>query len=75
MRIKLTSIMVDDQDKALRWAPLFNTDPNQEDWEDAVVQVKKAIREKVLESYHNGQAAGPKRPTSPVRRDVRRYEK
>jgi hypothetical protein len=28
---------------------------------DAVATVKKAIREKVLESYHNGQKAGPTR--------------
>ena len=42
--------------------PLFNTDPNQDDWENAVAQVKKAIREKVLESYRNGQKAGPRRP-------------
>ena len=42
--------------------PLFNTDPNQEDWEPAVEQVKKAIRTKVLESYRNGQAAGPTKP-------------
>ena len=34
-------------------------DPNPEGDFDAVVeQVKKAIREKVLESYRNGQAAG-----------------
>lgn len=42
--------------------PLFNTDPNQDDWEYGVAQVKKAIREKVLESYRNGQKAGPPRP-------------
>ena len=34
--------------------PLFNTDANQDDWEEAVAQVKKAIREKVLQSYKNG---------------------
>lgn len=45
-------------------APAFNA--TQDDWEPAVAQVKKAIREKVRESYHNGQAAGP-RP--PVRRE------
>jgi hypothetical protein len=42
--------------------PLFNTDGNQEDWEPTVEQVKRAIRTKVLESYHNGQAAGPAKP-------------
>ena len=30
-----------------------------EDWDLAVQPVLKAIREKVLESYRNGQAAGP----------------
>ncbi len=39
----------------------YHTDPNQPDWEDAVIQVKKAIRAKVLESYRNGQAAGPRK--------------
>jgi len=29
--------------------------------EETVEQVKKAIREKVLESYHNGQQLGPRR--------------
>jgi len=28
--------------------------------EETVEQVKKAIRQKVLESYHNGQKAGPR---------------
>ena len=28
---------------------------------DAVATVKKAIRDKVLESYHNGQTAGPRK--------------
>jgi len=41
--------------------PIFNTDPNQDNWEEAVAQVKKAIRTKVLESYRNGQAAGPRK--------------
>jgi hypothetical protein len=35
-------------------------DPD-EKYEVTVGRVKKAIREKVLESYHNGQAAGPRR--------------
>jgi hypothetical protein len=37
---------------------LNNSDPIEGDWEESVEQVKKAIREKVLESYRNGQAAG-----------------
>lgn len=41
--------------------PLFHTDLNQDNWEEAVAQVKKAIRTKVLESYRNGQAAGPRK--------------
>jgi hypothetical protein len=36
---------------------LFNSDPIEGDWSELVAQVKKAIRTKVLESYHNGQAA------------------
>jgi len=35
-----------------------SSDPG-EDRETTIARVKKAIREKVLESYHNGQAAGP----------------
>jgi len=41
--------------------PLFGTDPNQDDWATVEEQVKKAIRTKVLESYRNGQQAGPRR--------------
>jgi hypothetical protein len=40
--------------------PLLTTDP-QSDWSEAVVQVTKAIRANVLESYRNGQAAGPRK--------------
>ena len=36
---------------------LNSSDPIKGDWEESVEQVKKAIREKVLESYRNGQAA------------------
>ena len=45
--------------------PLSSTDPNQTDWEDAVARVKKTIRAKVLESYRNGQSAGPRRAFKP----------
>jgi hypothetical protein len=34
-------------------------------WETAVEDTKKAIRTKVLESYRNGQAAGPRQPIQP----------
>jgi len=37
---------------------LNNSDPIEGDWNESVEQVKKAIRQKVLESYRNGQAAG-----------------
>jgi hypothetical protein len=39
---------------------LYNSDPR--DWDKLAEQIKKAIREKVLESYRNGQAAGPTKP-------------
>jgi hypothetical protein len=56
--------------------PLIQADPAREteaspEWERTVEQVQKAIREKVLDSYRNGQAAGP-RPAKPVRREPRR---
>jgi len=42
--------------------PLANADPRVEkEWEPVVEQVKKAVRTKVLESYHNGQRT-PARP-------------
>ncbi len=44
--------------------PLSVSDPNQNDWEAAVQVVREAIRQKVLQSYRNGQAAGP-RPYRP----------
>ena len=34
---------------------------NEEVFSEAARQVERAIREKVLESYHNGQAAAPAR--------------
>jgi hypothetical protein len=41
-------------------------------WDSALEAVKKAIRAKVLESYRNGQAAGPKQPVQKERRRVQR---
>ena len=38
------------------------------DFERVATDVKKAIRTKVLESYHNGQAAGPRKPVQQERR-------
>jgi broad specificity phosphatase PhoE len=42
--------------------PLIVSETGDEDWEVVAERVKKAIRTKVLESYRNGQAAGPKQP-------------
>jgi hypothetical protein len=39
--------------------PLSSADPNHETWPAVVEQVKKAIRQKVLESYRNGQGVKP----------------
>jgi hypothetical protein len=39
--------------------PLLSTDQRLGDPENVVAQIKKAIRGKVLESYRNGQTAGP----------------
>jgi hypothetical protein len=44
--------------------PLSMNDPQALDWENVVEQVKKAIRAKVLESYRNGQQAGPRSPAA-----------
>ena len=44
--------------------PLFGTDPDQDGWQTVEQLVKKAIREKILESYRNGQKAG-RRPFPP----------
>jgi hypothetical protein len=37
--------------------PLFGTDPHQDDYATVEAEVKRAIRQKVLESYRNGQAS------------------
>ena len=46
-----------------------STSPRQ-DWEEVAELVKKAIRAKNLESYRNGQAAGPRRYATQPRRAV-----
>ena len=43
-------------------SPLYAGESSPDDWMEAVERVKKAIREKVLQSYRNGQAAGPRQP-------------
>jgi len=48
--------------------PLFASETSEEDWEPAIERVKKAVRQKVLESYRNGQAAGPRQPVQERRR-------
>ena len=44
--------------------PLMHADPTNKEWEDATAQVKKPIRAKVLDSYRNGQAAGPRKASN-----------
>jgi len=50
--------------------PLLYSEAGEEDWEESVQRVKKAIRGKVLESYRNGQAAGPRRSATAPRAAV-----
>ena len=70
-------INMSDQEKAAsfmqeldRWSdsniisPLYAGESSPDDWMQAVERVKKAIRQKVLESYRNGQVAGPRRVAS-----------
>jgi hypothetical protein len=52
--------------------PLFASETDQEDWELTIDRVKKAIRQKVLESYRNGQAAGPRQPIQEQRKVYQR---
>ena len=50
--------------------PLLSNDDDADEYVggETVERIQKAIREKVLESYRNGQAAGSRRPVAPVRR-------
>jgi hypothetical protein len=50
--------------------PLLGNDGNPDEYvgEEMIEQIQKAIRGKVLESYRNGQAAGPRRAVAAVRR-------
>jgi hypothetical protein len=54
--------------------PLFASETGEEDWDVAIGRVKKAIRAKVLESYRNGQVAGPRRQ-APTRERRRAYQR
>ena len=46
---------------------------NEENFDPVAEQVKKAIREKVLDSYHNGLKASGQKP--PARKEWRSYAK
>jgi hypothetical protein len=50
--------------------PLLSSDGDPDEFVggETVEQIQKAIRGKVLESYRNGQAAGPRRAVAVVRR-------
>ncbi len=57
--------------------PLFfgaqsQEDEAPEDWEEVTKQVKRVVRTKVLESYRNGQAAGPRQPVQERRKVYQR---
>ena len=55
--------------------PLFASETDGADWEPAIERVKKAVRQKVLESYRNGQVAGPRQPRQPVAEQRRVYQR
>ena len=46
--------------------PLFASETDGEDWKPVIERVKKAIREKVLDSYRNGLRAKPRQPRQPA---------
>ena len=50
--------------------PILTSETDPDDWATAVERVKKAIRAKVLESYRNGQVAGPRVAREPQRQRV-----
>ena len=51
--------------------PLCSGDANDFDWETILQNVKTSIRAKVLESYRNGQQAGPRSFKQPPQRGGR----
>ena len=53
--------------------PLFASETDGEDWEPAIERVKKAIREKVLDSYRNGLKSKPRQPRQPAVEQRRVY--
>lgn len=48
--------------------PLLASETDAEEWEPTIERVKKAIRAKFLESYRNGQVAGPRQAPAMARR-------
>ena len=55
------------------FAGLCGDPETSKEFQEAAAVVKKLIRDKVLESYRNGQKAGPSRPVSGERRPERRW--
>ena len=55
--------------------PLFASETDGTDWEPAIERVKKAIREKVLDSYRNGLRAKPRQPRQPAVEQRRVYQR
>ena len=55
--------------------PLFASETDGEDWEPVIERVKKAIREKVLDSYRNGLRAKPRQPRQPAVEQKRVYQR
>lgn len=55
--------------------PLFASEVDGEDWEPAIERIKKAIREKVLDSYRNGLRAKPRQPRQPAVEPRRVYQR
>jgi hypothetical protein len=56
---------LDDWSNAIVIVPLTRAcnSGDEQQYHEAALNVEKAIREKVLESYRNGQAAGPRKST------------
>src|ERR1700690_3393469 len=55
--------------------PLFASETDGAAWEPVIERVKKAIREKVLDSYRNGLRAKPRQPRQPAVEQKRVYQR
>jgi hypothetical protein len=69
-KAKSFMLELDEWTEAAILMPLFDEAREYDDkhtigWAKAVEQVKKAVRTKVLESYRNGQQAGPRTAKQP----------